>query len=348
MCHADDVLEIADRLLARLDAGATLVVATVVAIDGSAPRTIGTSMAWDGREVIGSIAGGCVEGAVVEVAERVLDDGRARTVEFGVSDETAMSVGLSCGGALRIHLELLRPMDAATGILRDAAAGVATGLVTVLRGDRPADDPRLAAELASRVAIGEPGLIVVDCEGAQVEAFVDVAVPPARFVIVGAMEYSAALAAAATAIGYAVTVCDPRELFTTSTRFPGASLSIEWPPEYLTRTGLDERSVVALLSHDDRFDADALLVALRGPAFYVGAMGSRLTHARRVEALRSLGATEHELARLHSPIGLDLGASTPAETAVSILAEVLAARSSSGRAPLRDRSGAIHQRALAH
>ncbi len=144
-------------------------------------------------------------------------------------------------------------------------------------------------------------------------------------------------------LGFDVTICDPRELFTTAARFPGAGLAVEWPPEYLERTEIDDRTVVCLLSHDDRFDAEALAFALRSPAAYVGAMGSRRTHERRMTALRALGVGEELLGRLHSPIGLDLGGSTPEETAVSILAEVIAERSAASRLPLRSTSGAIHR-----
>jgi xanthine dehydrogenase accessory factor len=321
------MLELAARLLARLDGsdqrpGGPIVVATVIAIDGSSPRTLGTSMAWDGESVIGSIAGGCVEGATVEVAERVLDDGRTRTVEFGVSDETALGVGLSCGGLLRIHLALLRPDDAT-------------------------DAPTIA-ELR-RAASGESAHLSLTAEGYRTDLcdalYLDSRTPPARMIIVGAMEFSTALSNAAQVLGYVVTVCDPRELFTTAARFPGAGLAVEWPPEYLERTAIDEHTVICLLSHDDRFDADALAVALRSPAGFVGAMGSRRTHARRMDALRALGVEPESLARLHSPIGLDLGASTPEETAVSILAEVLAERSAASRRPLSALDGAIHSRA---
>lgn len=324
MCHADDVLELAERLLARLDAGAPLVVATAVGIDGSAPRTVGTSMAWDGRDVIGSIAGGCVEGAVVEVADRVLDDGRTRTVEFGVSDELALGVGLSCGGLLRIHVALLDP----------AAAGASDPALAALR--------EAAAGRSARVALTASGFDTADC--ADPAAYIDSRMPPARFIIVGAMEFSSALSAAAQVLGFEVTVVDPRDLFTTPARFPGAGLAVEWPPEYLERTDLDERTVIALLSHDDRFDADALAVALRSPAGYVGAMGSRRTHDRRVAALRALGVGDEELGRLHSPIGLDVGASTPEETAVAILAEVLRVRTGASGAALLELSGPIHRR----
>ena len=321
------MLELATRLLARLDGsdqrpGGPIVVATVVGIDGSSPRTLGTSMAWDGDSVIGSIAGGCVEGATVEIAERVLDDGRTRTVEFGVSDEATLGVGLSCGGLLRIHLALLRP---------DAAADAAT--IAELR--------RAASGQSARVSLTAQGYRTDLCDA----LYLDSRTPPARMIIVGAMEYSTALSNAAQVLGYEVTVCDPRELFTTAARFPGAELAVEWPPEYLERTVIDGRSVICLLSHDDRFDADALAVALRSPAGYVGAMGSRRTHAQRMDALRELGVEPEALARLHSPIGLDLGASTPEETAVSIIAEVLADRTAASRRPLSVLDGAIHARA---
>jgi xanthine dehydrogenase accessory factor len=320
------VLELAERLLARLDGErrtprGPIVVATVIAIDGSSPRTLGTSMAWDGEAVIGSIAGGCVEGATVEVADRVLDDGRTRIVEFGVSDETALGVGLSCGGLLRIHLAVL-PVDDAPG----------REVIAELR--------RAASGHSARLSLTAEGYRTDLCEA----EFVDSRVPPARMIIVGAMEFSSALSNAARVLGYDVTVCDPRELFTTEARFPGASLAVEWPPEYLERTEIDERTAICLLSHDDRFDAEALAVALRSRAFYVGAMGSRRTHSRRMDALRILGVGPESLARLHSPIGLDLGGSTPEETAVSILAEVLAERTAASRRPLRALEGAIHAR----
>ena len=287
--------DIADRLLAAVDGGRRLVVATAIQIDGSAPRTVGTSMAFDGTSVIGSIAGGCVEGAVVDIAARVLETGEAETVDFGIDDETAFSVGLTCGGALRVHVQPFT--DALQTALRD---------------------------------------------GTQVEVCRDfVEQPPVlrRMIILGAMEYSAALARAASALGYRVTVCDPRSLFATVERFPTSDLVVEWPTTYLERTEIDASTVICVLSHDWRFDAESLAIALRGPAGYVGAMGSRATDARRRASLDELGV-DHS--RLHSPIGLDLGASTPEETAVSILAEVLAARNSATTEPLAARTGAIH------
>jgi xanthine dehydrogenase accessory factor len=299
------MLEIADRLLAAHDAGRTLVVATAIEVEGSAPRTVGTSMAFDGNAVIGSIAGGCVEGAVVEVCEEVLADGLARTVEFGVSDESAFDVGLSCGGQVRIHVQ---PLSA-----------------------------ELIAGLRATVA-GETSSLEVCAE------FTEVGRPLVHLIILGAMEFSAALSVAAQALGFRVTVCDPRPLFTTAERFPGVELVINWPPLYLAEISgsIDENTVICILSHDERFDAELIEQALASPAFYVGAMGSRVTNERRLIAVRARGVTELALARLRAPIGLDLGASTPAETAISILAEVLAARASASAAPLTARSGPIH------
>jgi len=295
------MFEIADRLLAAHDAGRVVAVATAIAIEGSAPRTVGTSMAFDGEAVIGSIAGGCVEGDLIAVAEQVLEDGEARTVDYGVSDETALSVGLTCGGDLRVHVQLL-----------------SEELVASLRSGTE-------VEVCAEFTETRPG--------------------ERRMIILGAMEYSAALAAASSVLGYRVTVVDPRALFATAARFPTAEVVVEWPPVYLDRTPIDENTVICVLSHDWRFDAESLAIALRSPAGYVGAMGSRTTHARRVASLAELGIPTD---RLHSPIGLDVGASTPEETAVSILAEVMAVRVGASANRLTDSAGPIHRRSRQH
>ncbi|MBC7589662.1 MAG: XdhC family protein [Salinibacterium sp.] len=299
------MFDIADRLLSAVDAGRTLVVATAISIEGSAPRTVGTSMAFDGTTVIGSIAGGCVEGSVVDTCELVLEDGVARTIDFGVSDETAFSVGLTCGGQLRIHVQL-----------------VTAAIVAALRGST--------------------SITSVICEGIDAEVFVEHPPRRPRMILFGAMEFSVALAPAATALGYRVTVCDPRPLFATSTRFPTAEVVVSWPTDYLASTDVDEHTVICILSHDARFDAELVALALELPVAYVGAMGSRNTHDRRIASLRERGMTESAMLRLHSPIGLDLGASTPEETALSILAEVLVARTDSTALPLTVTTGAIH------
>ncbi|MFM9920951.1 XdhC family protein [Lacisediminihabitans sp. H27-G8] len=292
------MFEIADRLLAAVAAGSRLAVATAVSIDGSAPRTVGTSMAFDGASVIGSIAGGCVEGAVVETCELVLSDGIPRTVEYGVSDESAYSVGLTCGGQLRIHVQIL-------------------------------DDDLISALAAQR------DLDV--CAG-----FTERAPVERHLIVFGAMEFSAALSSAAQVLGYRVTVCDPRSLFTTPARFPGAEIVVSWPTVWFETAEVDERTVICVLSHDARFDAELIALALDSPAAFVGAMGSRRTHDRRVASLRERGVSEEAIARLRSPIGLDLGASTVEETAVAILAEVIASRFAASALPLSTTAGAIH------
>jgi xanthine dehydrogenase accessory factor len=361
------MFEIADRLLAALERGHPLAVATAVSIDGSAPRTVGTSMAYDGESVVGSIAGGCVEGAVVGVCDEVLSDGMSRTVEYGVSDETAFEVGLTCGGQLRIHVQLIAPDSPVVQQLKAALAGEAAGVASVVgsvaadaagsRGDRARAAngvsvivenagrfaSRINAELESRMLNGSNALSTIDCEGELLETFFEIAASPARMIIFGAMEYSAALSQAASVLGYRVTVCDPRPLFATPQRFPGVEVVVAWPPHYLAETATDERTVICVLSHDDRFDADLVELALQRGAAYVGAMGSRRTSDRRFEELRERGVSEETLARLHSPIGLDVGASTPEETAVSILAEVLAARASKPGVPLASTRGSIHR-----
>lgn len=321
------MFEIADGLLARLEAGERVAVATAVSVVGSAPRAVGTSMAVtaDGA-VIGSISGGCVEGSVYEMCTQVIDDGAAQLETFGFSDETAFEVGLTCGGRIEVLARLIAPDDGVTiCALRDAVAGrEATAHVVI-----------------GPVRTGEAVATVDDCAGLRV--FSEHSLPPARLLVFGAVEFAVALCDAGAALGYRVTVCDPRSVFLTPERFPSADeVIVEWPPHYFARTSVDERTVIAVLSHDERFDADLVAAALASPAAYVGAMGSRTTHNRRIAALRERDVGQAALDRLYSPIGLDLGASTPEETAVSIMAEVLAVRSGATRASLRDRDGRIH------
>ena len=320
------VFEIADRLLAALGAGRRVAVATPVSGSGSAPPAVGTSMAvTDDGAVIGSISGGCVEGAVYEMCQRALATGSSELARFGFSDETAFSVGLSCGGTIEVATTVLVPGVEAAGVeaLRAAASGSATSMTMILSGSRLGE------------VIGDPAY----CDDARV--FTESSSPPARLIIFGAVEFSVALCNAAAVLGYRVTVCDPRPVFATAERFPAAhEVVVAWPPDYLRSTASDDRTVVCILSHDERFDVDLIEAALRRPFAYVGAMGSRSTHGRRMEELERRGI--RDLDRLHSPIGLDIGGSTPEETAISILAEVLAARSGATGAPLRAVGGSIH------
>ncbi|KQR44150.1 hypothetical protein ASF82_11560 [Frigoribacterium sp. Leaf164] len=355
------MFEIADRLLARLDAGERVAVATAVSVVGSAPRTVGTSMVVtaDGT-VIGSISGGCVEGALYEACERVLADGVPLLESFGFSDEAGFEVGLSCGGTIEVVVQRLSADDdEVVRQLREARAGRPASLTRVVgaaatadgrdAADRETTGDAAATRGTAGTAGGAPRLgDVVDpadldaCAGLRLVT--ERSVPAPRLLVVGAVEFAVALCAAGSALGYRVTVCDPRPVFLTPERFPSAEeVVVAWPPTWLASTEIDERTVVAVLSHDDRFDAELVAAALASPAAYVGAMGSRGTHERRVRQLRALDVDEESLARLHSPIGLDLGASTPEETAISVLAEVLAVRSGATGVRLRDRSDAIHR-----
>ena len=369
------MLEIAGPLLDALDGGRRLAVATVTRVLGSAPRPLGTSMAVDDRgAVIGSIAGGCVEGDVYEASRSVLAEGRSVLTEFGVTDDAAFAAGLSCGGSIEVFVTEL----AGTGERNAIDTGLRTELAAARRGD-PAglalvvDGPgagtilpasvdarrvRIAgvedqtavgvlAELRRRLASGAAPSAAVSAPGAHaLRVLYLVTAPPPRFLIFGAVEFAAALCDAATALGYRVTLCDARAVFTTPARFPSAAeVVVEWPADYLARTQVDERTVICVLTHDEKFDIPLLCRALRLDVGYVGAMGSRRTHERRAASLVRAGLGAAELGRLHSPIGLDLGASTPQETAVSILAEVLAARTGASGAPLRRLSGPIHAQA---
>ncbi|WP_129336180.1 XdhC family protein [Cellulomonas endophytica] len=339
------MLELADRLLARRAAGRRLAVATVVAVEGSSPGALGTSLALDDAgQVVGSIAGGCVEGAALALCEAVLAGGAPEGPEaFGVADEDALAAGLPCGGTLLVHARPLVGADLPA--LRAAAAGDPAWTVSRLGPVDPADRAALDAAVAARAATGVPGTVRVTCDGRTAEAFVEVRAPRPRLVLYGALELSAALAALAGPLGWHVTVCDPRPVLATAERLPGAdAVVVDWPPRHLAAQALGPRDAVCVLAHDDRFETELLLRALRSGPGFVGAVGSRRTHARRVAALRAAGATAEEVARLHSPLGLDLGAATPAETALSVAAGLLAARTGATGLPLRDLDGPLHRR----
>ena len=368
------MLEIADRVLAALDAGDRVAVVTVTRVDGSAPRTVGTSMALAGKHVIGSISGGCVEGVAVEACERVLENGSAETGRFGFSDDDAFAVGLSCGGELDIVVSLV-DSPSATAELRAAAQGTSAGLATIIAGpasllgrtvaaldgrdvcgDLAATDletaglpsislERIRAAVDACVSMGRTGEVTVECGAEQLSLLVESRLAPPRLFLIGAVEFAAALAVAARPLGYRIIVCDARPVFATAERFPAAhEVVAEWPQLYLAGQDLGPRDVVCVLSHDDRFDIPVLREALDSPVGFVGALGSRRTHTRRVTALKEVGVSDQALDRLRSPIGLDLGASSPEETAVSILAEVIAARNGATGAPLRELDGPIHGR----
>ena len=335
------MFEIAAALLVELEAGRAVTVVTAVGVDGSAPRALGSSMALTASgAVIGSISGGCVEGDAVELARLVAASTIPRRESFGFDDESAFAAGLSCGGRLTVLAWMLAPADEdALAALRAAVAGEPAALAIVVDG--PAE--LLGARVAPPHPLPAHTARVPLAESATALVFVQA--PPPRMIIVGAVDFSAALAAASAAVGYRVTVVDPRALFATPERFPAADeVVVAWPDDYLAGTEVDDRTVITVLTHSDRFDVPALRIALTLPVTYVGAMGSRRTHERRLGMLRDAGVPESAIATLHSPIGLDLGAATPEETAVSILAEVLAVRAGASARPLRDITGPIHSR----
>lgn len=366
------MLEIADRLLAALAAG-PVAVATAVDVIGSSPSTTGTSMALTpAGAVIGSVSGGCVEAAAIEGCRDLLAGGGPAVGRYGFGDAAAARAGLACGGQLDVLFHLPEGASVAAE-LRAAAEGRAAALAVVTAGPArllgrtvaatdgagspgdlterdlaglPLRLEQVRAAVRGRLAVGRPGGIELDCGTTVLRLVVDVAAEAARFVIVGATEVAAALAGAAGAVGYRVEVVDSRPAFAVAERVPRASLVVAALPHvFLAGTALDERSVVCLLSHDEDLDPLALAVALERSAGFVGALGSRATAARRVARLRALGVPANQVARIRSPLGLDLGGSTPAETAVSILAEVLAARTGGTGRPLRELDGPVHRAA---
>jgi xanthine dehydrogenase accessory factor len=354
--------------------GTTFALATVVGVRGSAPRQPGASMAvsTDG-EAIGSVSGGCVEGAVYELATEVLESGQPVLQTYGISDEDAFAVGLTCGGILDI---LIRPVDRRRMPTFDTVAESIgreepVALATVVSGEAPVaaqiavwadrvDSSLGAAGLDAAVTDDARGMLAQGQTGVrhygpngerrqdEVAVFVESFAPPPRMLVFGAIDFAAAVARIGKYLGYRVTVCDARPVFATHSRFPSADeVVVKWPHKYLREEAeagrLDSRTVMCVLTHDRKFDVPLLEVALRLPdVAYVGAMGSRKTHDDRLEALRQAGLTEEELDRLSSPIGLDLGARTPEETAVSIAAEIIALRWGGGGDRLAETDGGIH------
>ncbi|MFJ5995267.1 XdhC family protein [Streptomyces sp. NPDC092370] len=352
------MLDIAEELNRWVEQGRDFAVATVVAVGGSAPRMPGAALAVDTEgTAIGSVSGGCVEGAVYELCEQALRDGETVLERFGYSDDDAFAVGLTCGGVIDILITPVRAGDpvrpvvasALTAAARGEAAAVArivsgprelTGRALVVRPDGSFDggfgahrelDRTVAAEAGALLDAGRTGTLEIGEQGSRCGApltvLVESSVPPPRMIVFGAIDFASALVRMGKFLGYRVTVCDARPVFATRTRFPEADeIVVEWPHRYLERTDVDARTVLCVLTHDAKFDVPLLELALRLPVAYVGAMGSRRTHLDRNARLREAGVTEMELSRLHSPIGLDLGARTPEETALSIASEIVAGR----------------------
>jgi len=362
--------DVLDELHAWWSAGERCAMATVVRTWRSAPRQPGAAMlVGPDDSAVGSVSGGCVEGATFELASSVRDSGEAQLQRYGVSDDDALAVGLTCGGEIELFVE---PVDAETfpelGMLVDAIrAGRPVALATVLSG--PATGRHVVIEdgsthgtlsserLDAAVRDDALGLLVQgtsailhygsdgERRGDEIAVFVSSFAPKPRMIVFGAIDFAAAVARIGSFLGYRVTVCDARATFATSARFPHADeVVVQWPHRYLAETTVDANTVICVLTHDPKFDVPLLELALRLPVAYVGVMGSRRTHAQRVAALCELGLTDDELTRLHAPIGLDIGSRTPEETAVSIAAEIVAARWGGSGSPLRGTDGPIHHR----
>jgi xanthine dehydrogenase accessory factor len=346
------------------EAGETVGVGTVVATFQSAPRPPGASMLVgpDGSAV-GSVSGGCVEGAVYELGESVVTNGAPVLERYGVSDDDAFAVGLTCGGILDVFVEKVnqQTFPELGEIAADIGAGRPVALATVIEHPDPewlgrrvvvrpdADDERsgLSGSLGSAradaavyddvlglLASGHNATLTYGPDGERrgegMRVFVWAFAPAPRMLVFGAIDFAAAVARMGVFLGYHVTVCDARPVFATNSRFPQAhEVVVSWPHKYLKAERdagrIDRRTVICVLTHDPKFDVPVLELALRLPEVaYVGAMGSRRTHDDRLARLREAGLTDEELVRLSSPIGLDLGARTPEETAVSIAAEIVA------------------------
>lgn len=291
--------------------------ATVIETWGSAPRQAGSQLAISGAgEIMGSVSGGCVEGAVVGEALDALADGRGRVLTYGVSDNDAFAVGLACGGTIRVLVEpvggglptaMLEAIVAARAARRPLAYGVTPeGWARRLLG--PADAPeRFRADRSGMQETGE---------------FIALFNPPLRLMVVGAVHIAQALVPMARLAGYDPLLIDPRDSFAAAARFDGVRIVAEWPDAALAAEGLDARTAVVTLTHDSKLDDPAILAALGSDCFYLGCLGSSRTHAKRLERLRAAGQSEEALARIHAPVGLDIGAKTPAEIAVSVLAQI--------------------------
>ncbi len=360
--------DVLSQIVRWWEAGDRFGLATVVGTFRSAPRPPGAAMAVLGEEAVGSVSGGCVEGAVYELAGEVVESGTPVLQRYGISDDDAFSVGLTCGGIIDVFVEPVsrqefpelgeiaasvdkrEPVAVATILSGPGRVGArrviwpdrSSGSLGLERLDQAVDD-----DARGMLAQGQTGIRRYGEQGERrlddLQVFVCSFAPPPRMLVFGAIDFAAAVARIGKFLGYHVVVCDARPVFATPKRFPEADeVIVKWPHDYLSAAEVDERTVICVLTHDPKFDVPLLEVALRTPAGYVGAMGSRRTHEDRLARLREAGLSDDELARLRSPIGLDLGARTPEETAVSIAAELIQLRwGGSGRA-LTETKGRIH------
>jgi xanthine dehydrogenase accessory factor len=364
-----DVLE---PIMDWYEKGLTFGLATVVNTFKSAPRQPGAAMAVSTEdEVVGSVSGGCVEGAVYAVAKDAIETGAPIFEKYGFSDDDAFAVGLTCGGILHVYVEPVNRQTfpelpaVAESVHRDEPVAVATvitegqniGARRVIWADHTSGslgnsglDYAVESDALGMLQQGVTGVRHYGLDGQrrmeEVSVFVQSFAPPPHMVVFGAIDFAAAVARVGKFLGYRVTVCDARGLFATAKRFPDADeVVVKWPHTYLEETPIDARTAICVLTHDPKFDIPVLQVALRTEAGYIGVMGSRRTHDDRTAKLRAVGVTDEQLARLHSPIGLDLRARTPEETAVAIAAELIQTRWGGSGQSLKQTEGSIHGQA---
>ncbi len=311
-----------------LDTDGKVVIATVIDTWGSAPVPTGgqLAIAEDGR-FVGSVSGGCIEGEVLTEAEDVFASGNASTMEFGVEDETAWSVGLPCGGRIKVYLERFDKENGA--LLRRAQEArerrngliIRTNLADGTRDVFERTDANLPDDVAARFATAKSGLR----ETPEGMVFTHALVPPARIIAVGAGHISQVLSQIAQLAGYEVIIVDPRTAFASPERFPGVDVQSEWPQDALPKLGLDAYTALAVLAHVAHIDDEALKVGLKSDCLYIGALGSKRNHTARIERLKEAGLSDEEIGRIRNPIGIDIGAQSPAEIALAVMAEIVRA-----------------------
>ncbi|MXU66126.1 XdhC family protein [Oceanomicrobium pacificus] len=316
-----------ETALGWIDAGKGAALATVIRTWGSAPRPVGSQLAISSEaELAGSVSGGCVESAVVAEALEALEDGQCRILTYGVSDDEAFAVGLACGGEIRI---LVEPIGRGQGPSRDLVADLAArrakrescvyavNLDSWERHVLAADDLKFGQAQADAVTADRSGPLAEDESW-----FLGIHAAPLRMAVVGAVHIAQPLMRMAALAGYDTILIDPREAFATPARFPDQRLTHDWPDRALADFGLDRRTAVVTLTHDPKIDDPAIISALGSGVFYLGSLGSKKTHAKRVARLTEAGFTDADIARIHAPVGADIGARSPAEIAISIMAQI--------------------------
>ncbi len=320
-------------------------IATLVKVYGSAPQPLGSKMVvTEDGEFFGAVSGGCVEGDVIEQASRVIQTGQSKLKTYGISDDAAWEVGLACGGTIEVFIESSQPVH--EDILQLQQQKVLFGVLTVLSGNRAGEkqivlpahledhpQPGLLAEsdvfqtVSHALKVQKSEKMTAQLSGKSAELFCEIFSPPARLMIIGAVHIAMPLVELARLVSFSTFIIDPRRVFANRERFPSADhLVIGWPSEELEKLHIDENTFIVFVSHDEKFDVPALQVALKSNARYIGALGSKTTHAERVHKLIELGLTPQEIARIHAPIGLDIGAAGSQEIALAILTQMIAVK----------------------